>query len=51
MALRRGIRAIARSLTGQQPGHVAVGVRGRSIHGNPTHAVEVVANDPRCGSP
>jgi hypothetical protein len=31
---------------GTAPGHVAVGVRGPSIRGNPTHAVEVVANGP-----
>jgi hypothetical protein len=32
---------------GTAPGHVAVGVRGLSIEGNPTHTVEVVANDPQ----
>jgi hypothetical protein len=32
---------------GTAPGHVAVGVRGPSIEGNPTYAVEVVANGPQ----
>lgn len=32
---------------GTAPGHVAVGVRGPSIQGAPSHAVEVVANGPQ----
>lgn len=32
---------------GTAPGQVAVGVRGPSVQGNPTHTVEVVANGPQ----
>jgi hypothetical protein len=32
---------------GTAPGHVAVGVRGPSIQGNPTHSVEVAATGPQ----